>query len=282
MDPAHEQRRYKRKKHAKKYVTDQLALARLIKQQNVQGLIIDTAVWICAEPSVINLMDEACFGHLDGGAGTARFVKEKLAAIGVAVTGHHTIRLGLDEAFYMSYTLNNLTVFDLVPNNNSNNTTTLTTSSTTSAAKQLDHTQLWQRCRSLRSDFLPMYLAYHHYRSKGWIARTGQQYGADYVLYQRHPAIAHSDYSIMIIPLSSSSAQQQQLGESPMRPALDWHDVQVLNRMSTQVCKRLILFYVKDLSGGGRGDNYDSPRCLSQWAVHERMIRRWVPEAHRE
>lgn len=279
MDPAHEQRRYKRKKHAKKYITDQLALARLIKQHNVQGLIIDTAVWICAEPFVINSMDEACFGHLDGGAGTARFVKEKLAAIDVTVTGHHTIRLALDEAFYMSYALNNLTVFDLVPNNN--NDDTITTIST-SSAKQLDHTELWQRCRSLRSDFLPMYLAYHHYRSKGWIARTGQQYGADYVLYQRHPAIAHSDYSIMIIPLPSSPPSQQQSEESPMRPSLDWHDVQVLNRMSTQVCKRLILFYVKDLSGGGSGDTYDSPKCLSQWAVHERMIKRWVPEAHRE
>ncbi len=59
---------------------------------------------------------------------------------------------------------------------------------------------------------------------QGWIPRTGLQYGADMVLYQRHPALAHSDYSVLIMAL-----------DPRWRPQPSWHDVQVLNRLTAQV-----------------------------------------------
>lgn len=59
---------------------------------------------------------------------------------------------------------------------------------------------------------------------QGWIPRTGLQYGADFVLYQRHPALAHSDYAVTIVPLRPSQ-----------RPPMGWHDLQISNRLSTQV-----------------------------------------------
>ena len=114
---------------------------------------------------------------------------------------------------------------------------------------------LWQALCAVRPDFLMVYLGYHHFRSKvlqpvsdagawwpprahactdgslslpatsqGWIARTGLQYGADMVLYRRHPALAHSEYSVLIIPRTPG-----------VRPQLSWHDIQVSNRLSAQV-----------------------------------------------
>jgi len=88
---------------------------------------------------------------------------------------------------------------------------------------------------------------------QGWIARTGLQYGADFVLYQRHPALAHSDYTVLIIPLpppsaapASTSGDASDSGGagsgSPagavraeeQRPPLGWHDLQISNRLSAQ------------------------------------------------
>ena len=63
-----------------------------------------------------------------------------------------------------------------------------------------------------------------HLLPQGWIARTGLQYGADFVLYQRHPALAHSDYTVLVIPLAPGH-----------RPGLGWHDLQIANRLSSQV-----------------------------------------------
>lgn len=103
---------------------------------------------------------------------------------------------------------------------------------------------------------------------QGWIPRTGLQYGVDLVIYQRHPAIAHSDYSVLVHPL----------GENVLcefgRPALSWHDVQVTNRLTTQVGKRLLLLYIEILED----TKLESPDCIFKMKVEERLVRRWVPE----
>eukprot|EP00887_Chlorella_sp_A99_P007261 scaffold2.g7261.t1 len=101
--------------------------------------------------------------------------------------------------------------------------------------------------------------------TEGWIPRTGLQYGADCVLYQKHPALAHSDYSVLIMPLTPG-----------LRPPLSWHDIQITNRLSTQVSKRLLLLYVKEHGASDHG----SPKCLQHFAVQERLVRRFVPEAY--
>lgn len=78
---------------------------------------------------------------------------------------------------------------------------------------------------------------------QGWLPRTGLQYGADFVLYHRHPAVAHSDYTVLVVPLTPG-----------VRPPMEWHSVQIANRLSAQVrrqwrrgCQRLVLCGV----GGG-------------------------------
>ena len=102
---------------------------------------------------------------------------------------------------------------------------------------------------------------------QGWIPRTGLQYGADFVLYQRHPALTHSDYTVLIVPLAPGQ-----------RPDLGWHDLQISNRLSTQVSKKLLLLYVQEQ---GAAVDRSSPNSLAKVAVHERLVRRWVPESHR-
>lgn len=45
-----------------------------------------------------------------------------------------------------------------------------------------------------------------------------------------------------------------------------------------QVSKKLLLLYVQEPDGGA---DRSSPNALAQVAVHERLVRRWVPESHR-
>ena len=44
------------------------------------------------------------------------------------------------------------------------------------------------------------YAAFQFYRGKGWMPRSGLQYGAHFVLYRRHPALCHSDYAVVVVP----------------------------------------------------------------------------------
>ncbi|GAB4818884.1 hypothetical protein N2152v2_005930 [Parachlorella kessleri] len=176
------------------------------------------------------------------------------------------VRLSLEEAFYMAYVLQVLLVHERQGATAEPQTDGATVPMTVEA--------LWQRLQQLRSDFLLQYLAYHHFRSKGWIPRTGLQYGADMVLYQRHPSLIHSDYSVLIMPRSPG-----------WRPPVSWHDIQVLNRLTGQVSKKLLLLYVQEEGPGpgaaGAGGGYSSPHCLARFSVREQLVRRWVPDSHR-
>lgn len=85
--------------------------------------------------------------------------------------------------------------------------------------------EFWAHCLAERGDFPVLYAGYAHFRGKGWIPRTGLQYGADFVLYQKHPALAHSEYAALVLPLFQERV-----------PSLSWHDVQIAGRLAAQVC----------------------------------------------
>ena len=63
---------------------------------------------------------------------------------------------------------------------------------------------------------------------QGYIVRSGLQYGADYVLYEAHPAHAHARYCVLVQRSSDDEA-----GESG---SLSWNDLEIANRLATQVC----------------------------------------------
>lgn len=42
--------------------------------------------------------------------------------------------------------------------------------------------------------FLLHYVVYHHYRSLGWVVKTGLKFCVDYLLYKRGPVFTHAEY----------------------------------------------------------------------------------------
>ncbi|KAL6780161.1 TIE1 [Auxenochlorella protothecoides x Auxenochlorella symbiontica] len=233
--------------------TNQLEVIGTLAEPGLHGLLRDAVVWVCANDDEVHKLDTLCFGNLDGGPGTAAEVS---SLIGVELCpGANAVRLGLEEAFFLAHALGILSVHAELP-----------PPSAGEAAPCLDTEALWHRCMQARPDFPVMYLGYHHYRGKGWIPRTGLQYGADYVLYQKHPALAHSDYAVLVVPQFEARG-----------PRLEWHDLQTANRLSAQVSKRLILLFVQ--CNGALETS--SPKCLARFSVQERLMKRWVPESHR-
>lgn len=41
--------------------------------------------------------------------------------------------------------------------------------------------------------FLLNYVAYHHFRSLGWVVKSGIKFCADFLLYKRGPAFSHAE-----------------------------------------------------------------------------------------
>jgi hypothetical protein len=88
-------------------------VCRELKPRNLQALLLDAAVWLCCDEEVAHKLDTLCFGNLDGGVGTAAYVRQVLESAGQAVQGDRAVRLSLDEAFFMAYALEILEVHEL-------------------------------------------------------------------------------------------------------------------------------------------------------------------------
>lgn len=163
------------------------------------------------------------------------------------------LQLSLVEAFFLSYGLGCLIVTD------ENN-------------EEMNLTKMWRRFMEKEKNFISLYAAYHHFRSKGWVVRTGIKYGVDFMLYRKGPPFYHSSYSVIIV-----NENEEEQNSFPT----DWTSLCCLNRITEQVSKELLLCYViqpKDLTF----DDIQSPKSLSKITVFEVIIRRWVSNRERE
>lgn len=99
------------------------------------------------------------------------------------------------------------------------------------------------------------YVVYHHFRSLGWVPRSGIKFSCDLMLYNRGPVFDHAEFGVIILPSYSdeywsSNAFLQNYVRGKERRT--WHWMNCINRVITQVKKTLILCYVdipRPLSG---------------------------------
>lgn len=78
------------------------------------------------------------------------------------VTFQDTLYLTLEEAFFLSFALFCLTVTQMF------------------TRKVLSLNELWKLCNSADSNFVEKYVTYHYFRIKGWIVKSGLNFGCDF------------------------------------------------------------------------------------------------------
>lgn len=96
--------------------------------------------------------DSDCEGYLDNVC--PRLEKEPFPV-------RETLHLTLEEAFFLSFGLGCLQVIDLFGN-----------------CLSLDG--MWQLFCKSQKDFIQKYVAYHYFRSKGWVVKPGIKFGGDF------------------------------------------------------------------------------------------------------
>jgi tRNA-intron lyase len=91
-----------------------------------------------------------------------------------SVPAIEVLQLGLEEAFYLSYSCSRLSIFELHDKT------------------QLSHEECWQRFSLIKPSFASFYATYHHFRESGFVVRSGIKFGADFALYNGRPETAHA------------------------------------------------------------------------------------------
>jgi tRNA-intron lyase len=240
--------------------------------------IASGAAWVAVSFPVQRLLDNACWGSFDGGSGTAaetssvlnhcdaigsgsaaladdeNTVYETEAAVPHDSNGAEflvSVRLSLEEALFMQMAHKLLEIHMQLPDG---------------SLVDLRPDEVWSIAYRLRgASFATSYVAYHHLRAKGFIPRSGLQYGSDYVIYRRHPSLCHSEACVRIVPLREDDPIE-------MPP---WHDLSSAARLCGQVSKGLLLLFVRELKGADTSDL----QCLEYFQVQEMKATRWTAGA---
>ncbi|GAA6006847.1 tRNA splicing endonuclease subunit SEN2 [Rhodotorula paludigena] len=171
----------------------------------------------------------------------------------------------------------------------------------------LSATERDPRLNRLDSPFLLSYAAYHHYRSMGWVVRSGVKFCVDWVLYgQGGPVGGHAEFAVVVLPtyvdprdaatnpFRSTSTLAIDLHATPEERAGEvehlqgegerknsWRWFHTINRVCSGVKKTLVLLHVviPPLSSLPQDPKWiaDHPaQALARFEMREVVVRRFL------
>jgi tRNA-splicing endonuclease subunit Sen2 len=203
----------------------------------------------------------------------------------VSITGNQEhLQLSQEEAFFLVYGLGIMKIFaddsDIV----------LPALSLLSLFRR--HSYFPPRSLSMLAEpddpFMLSYAAYHHYRSLGWVVRSGIKFSVDYLLYNRGPVFSHAEFAIIVLPAYShpywsESGTQGKVVQA--KTGKTWRWLHCVNRVQSQVKKNLILCYVEippPLEEHEKRVQDDIGRLFARYKVRDVSIKRWIPNRSRD
>ncbi|XP_066207143.1 tRNA-splicing endonuclease subunit Sen2 [Saccopteryx leptura] len=163
------------------------------------------------------------------------------------------LQLSLEEAFFLVYALGCLSVYY--------------------EKEPLTIVKLWKVFTTVQPTFRTTYIAYHYFRSKGWVPKVGLKYGTDLLLYRKGPPFYHASYSVIIELVNDHF-------EGPLRRPFSWKSLATLSRVSVNVSKELMLCYLIKPSTM-TDKEMESPECMKKIKVQEVILSRWVSSRER-
>ncbi|XP_052762964.1 tRNA-splicing endonuclease subunit Sen2-like isoform X2 [Mya arenaria] len=166
--------------------------------------------------------------------------------------------LSLEEAFFLMYGLGCLTV-------------------QTENQPEIKIAAFWRKMCERQGRFLPHYVAYHYFRSKGWVPRSGLLFGTDFVLYRVGPPFFHATYSVIVKTVHAGSYEEV---EGYRNRDFTWTSLTGLDRVTENVAKVLMFCYVI-LPSDWQQEDGQSPECLHRITVRLQTVNRWVSSQER-
>ncbi|XP_050184268.1 tRNA-splicing endonuclease subunit Sen2 isoform X2 [Myiozetetes cayanensis] len=154
------------------------------------------------------------------------------------------LQLSLEEAFFLVYALGCLSIYY--------------------GEEPLSILKLWQVFSEVKPDFKTTYMAYHYFRSRGWVPKVGLKYGTDLLLYRKGPPFYHASYSVLAELVDDDF-------QGSLRRPLSWMSLSGLNRTTANASKELMLCYLikpSDMTA----EEMSSPECMKRIRVQVQAL----------
>lgn len=141
------------------------------------------------------------------------------------------------EAFFLTSALGYLEIFD-------------------EKDQKLDVLTCWTRFRefnrknNLRVDFALEYAAYFYFRTLGWVVKSGENYGVDFLLYDDQVNAGHSQYAVLVLEDRDCEIQTT------------WRQLITKHRVVQSVNKKFLIAIVKPNS-----QYFELPDCIKSMSI---------------
>ncbi|KAF9885626.1 hypothetical protein FE257_012717 [Aspergillus nanangensis] len=194
------------------------------------------------------------------------------------------LQLSNEEAFFLVYGLGALQIYDTKRNKILPSTSLLPLFRRHSYFPPRDISPEFQT----DDPFMVSYVVYHHFRSLGWVVRSGVKFGVDYLLYNRGPVFSHAEFAIVVIPSYDDpywSETEERKAYCASKQTRSWWWFHCVNRVQAQVRKSLVVCYVNippPVPANEHTTSEDIGALLGRYNVRETLIRRWVPNRTRD
>lgn len=151
------------------------------------------------------------------------------------------------------------------------------------------------RLERFDSPFLINYAAYHHFRSMGWVARSGVKFCADWVLYGAGgPVGGHAEFAVVVVPTYADPADAlscpfrsnygTSLAEGESKNSWRWFNT--VNRVCSGVKKTLVLLYVvippMSTLPSPTFVSDNPAQAMARLQMREVTVRRWIAGRSRD
>ncbi|GAP90944.1 putative tRNA-splicing endonuclease subunit [Rosellinia necatrix] len=179
------------------------------------------------------------------------------------------LQLSPEEAFYLVFALGALSVTDPITSS------ALTTQELFQTFRQLSCSP--SSTTLLRPDdpFLVQYAVYHHFRSLGWVPRSGIKFGVDWLLYMGGPVFSHAEFAVTVLPAYTHPYWKSH-GHPPQNRS--WHWLHSVNRVQSHALKTMVLVYV-DIPPPSQPS--DPSTLLKGYKIREFLMKRWLSNRSR-
>ncbi|CAK9828092.1 tRNA-splicing endonuclease subunit Sen2 [Anthophora retusa] len=168
-----------------------------------------------------------------------------------------TLHLTFEETFFLLYGIGCLNLIDFDGN-------------------LLDVDHAWHLFCKTDQNFIPKYVVYHYFRSKGWVVKPGLKYGGDFLLYKQGPPFYHASYIVVIDTVDGDSLIRN---EAECMHKLTWNNLLGLERLSETAAKEILFAQV--LWPSSASQNLSNVDILPEFSVRELLWRRWHPKYNR-
>ena len=214
---------------------------------------------------------------------------QEVEAEAPAIENQEHLQLNPSEAFFLSYALGIVQIRDQATS------ALLPTEALFTLFRQQSYFPP-REPRDLCPDdpFLLQYVAYHHFRSLGWVVRPGIKFAVDWLLYLRGPVFSHAEFAVIVLPAYTDPywRSTEELSRSTTKKeSKSWWWLHCVNRVQSQVRKSLVVCYVElpppsalsfqsEQKASVKGINIG--QILKQYRVRELTLKRWTPNRERD